>query len=336
MDVDQFVESRRADWARLEQLIALARRPRRMRGAEVDELVRRYQQVATDLSVVQTRSPDPVLVARLSRLVADARAAVAGTRAGAWSDVSRFFVVGFPVAVYRARRWWLCTAAVSLAVAFGFGAWIATHPAVQRGLAPPASVRALTSTEFAHYYRAAPAHDFATQVWTNNVWVAASALVGGVLLGLPTLYALFVNMLNVGVDGGYMVAAGKSSVFFGLIAPHGILELTAVFVAAGTGLRLGWTVIDPGPRRRSEALAAETRAAVTIALGLIVVLACSGVIEAFVTPSGWPTWLRVGIGVVAEVIFVIYVWVLGRRADAAGETGDLDVAGRGDLADVAG
>ncbi|OKJ70291.1 hypothetical protein AMK30_25660 [Streptomyces sp. CB02460] len=33
----------------------------------------------------------------------------------------------------------------------------------------------------------------------------------------------------------------------GLILPHGLLELTAVFVAVGTGLRLGWTVIDPGP-----------------------------------------------------------------------------------------
>jgi hypothetical protein len=60
------------------------------------------------------------------------------------------------------------------------------------------------------------------------------------------------------------------------------------------------------------------------------------VIEAFVTPSGLPTWVRVGIGVVAEMGFLSYVWVFGRRAEAAGETGDLDLAGRGDLADVAG
>jgi uncharacterized membrane protein SpoIIM required for sporulation len=307
-----------------------------MSGTDIEELVALYQRAATDLSIVQSRSPDPVLVARLSRAVADGRAAVTGTHSAAWRDISRFFVVTFPVAVYRTRRWWVPTAVVSLAVATAFGWWIATHPAVQRGLLPAASVRALTGSQFVNYYHAAPAHDFAAQVWTNNVWVAASSLVFGVLLGLPTIYALFANMLNLGVDGGYMVAAGKTGLFFGLVAPHGLLELTAVFVAAGSGLRLGWTLIDPGPRRRSDALAAEGRATIPIALGLIVVLAVSGLIEAFVTPSGLPTWARIGIGVVAETSFLSYVWVLGRRGVEAGETGELALEARGDMAEGAG
>jgi uncharacterized membrane protein SpoIIM required for sporulation len=336
MDVDVFIAAHRGEWARLETLVARSHRPGRMSGDEVDELVVLYQRVATHLSIVQTRSPDPVLVARLSRIVSDGRSAVTGTHSAAWRDVTRFFVVTFPVAVYRSRRWWIPTAVVSLLVATGFGWWIATHPDVQRGLLPAQSVRELTSSQFVHYYSAAPAHDFATQVWTNNVWVAAMTLAGGLLVGLPTLYALFVNVLNLGVDGGYMIAAGKAGLFFGLIAPHGILELTAVFVAAGTGLRLGWTIIDPGPRRRADAIAAEGRSAMTIALGLIVVLAVSGAIEAFVTPSGLPTWLRIGIGLVAETLFISYVWLLGRRAVQAGETGDLELEARGDLADVAG
>lgn len=307
-----------------------------MTAEEIDDLVSLYQRVATQLSIVQTRSPDPVLVARLSRIVADARGAVTGTHSAAWRDLVVFFAVTFPVAVYRGRRWWLPTAVVSLAIAAAFGWWVASHPDVQRGLLPPQSVRQLTNTQFQHYYSAAPAHDFATEVWTNNVWVAATTLIGGLLLGLPTIYMLFTNVLNIGVSGGYLVAAGKAGLFFGLIAPHGILELTAVFVAAGTGLRLGWTIIDPGTRKRSDAVAAETRAAATIALGLIVVLAVSGVIEAFVTPSGLPTWARVGIGVVAEAVFLGYVWLLGGRAARAGETGDLALEARGDLAEVAG
>jgi uncharacterized membrane protein SpoIIM required for sporulation len=336
MDLDAFVQTHTAEWARLEQLVRTSRRPGRLRGEEVDELVALYQRTATHLSVVQSRSPDPVLVGRLSRLVADGRSAVTGTHAPAWREVSSFLTVTFPVAVYRSRAWWVPTALVSLAVAFALGWWVDTHVEVQRSLLPPGQVRALVDTQFAHYYQAHPARDFAGEVWTNNVWVAAVTLAGGVLLGVPTIYALFENMLNVGVSGGYLVAAGKGGVFFGLIAPHGILELTAVFVASGAGLRLGWTVVDPGPRRRADALAAEGRATMTIAIGLIGVLAVSGVIEAFVTPSGLPTWARIGIGVVAEICFLSYVWVLGRRGVRAGETGDLALEARGDLAEVAG
>jgi uncharacterized membrane protein SpoIIM required for sporulation len=161
-------------------------------------------------------------------------------------------------------------------------------------------------------------------------------LVGGLALGLFTLFALMQNVVNVGVTGGYMAAAGKAGLFFGLIMPHGVLELTAVFVASGAGLRLGWTIIDPGPRARADALAEEGRSAIVIALGLVLVLAISGAIEAFVTPSGLPTWARVGIGLLAEAGFLAYVFTLGRRAAAHGNAADLEESLRGDTRPVSG
>ena len=59
---------------------------------------------------------------------------------------------------------------------------------------------------------------------------------------------------------------------------------------------------------------------------LVAVLMVSGAIEAFVTPSGLPTWARVGIGVLAEVAFFGYVFVVGRAAYLRGETGDVDAS----------
>ena len=75
---------------------------------------------------------------------------------------------------------------------------------------------------------------------------------------------------------------------------------------------------------------------VTVALGLVVVLAVSGVVEAFVTPSGLPTAARIGIGGLVWAAFLTYVGVLGRRAAAAGETGDVRAELAGDEAPVAG
>ncbi|GGZ70642.1 stage II sporulation protein M [Streptomyces bluensis] len=322
MDLDVFVSAHRGEWDRLD---ALLRNQRRLSGAEVDELVTLYQRTATHLSVIQSSAPDPQLTGRLSQLVARARSAVTGTRRASWRDVTRFLAHGFPAAVYRSRHWWAPTALLSIAVAALLGWWIGTHPEIQSSIAAPDQLRELTRPggEYETYYSSHPATSFAAQVWTNNAQAAAMCLVLGVFLGLPVLWILFLNMLNLGVGIGLMSSAGRLDVFLGLILPHGLLELTAVFVAAGTGLRLGWTLIDPGPRTRRAALAEEGRAALGMALGLALVLFVSGAIEGFVTPSGLPTWARIGIGVAAELAFLAYVYVLGGRAARAGNMGDL-------------
>src|SRR6266567_2007949 len=165
---------------------------------------------------------------------------------------ARFALVSFPAMTYRARWWWLGTAAGSLALAFVIGWWVARSAQVQAAR--------LVQHQFQHYYSQYAATSFAAQVWTHNVWVAAESLIFGILLGLPTLWVLFQNAQNVGIVGGLMSAHGKGALFFALILPHGMLELSAVFLAAATGLRLGWTVIDPGPRPRARALAEEGRA----------------------------------------------------------------------------
>src|SRR5262245_5130974 len=331
MDVDVFVAAHQAEWDRLTELL---RRGARLPGPEADELVMLYQRAATQLSIIQATAPDPVLVGRLSSLVARARAAVTGTPAPTWREIGLFFTRRLPAAIYLSRRWWVATALIFLLVSGALAAWVATTPDVRATIAAPAEIREMTKPggDFETYYSSGSASSFAARVWTNNAWVAAGALMLGVLFGVPVLLILAVNAANVGVSAGLMVAAGRGDVFFGLITPHGLLELTAVFVAAGTGLRLGWTVVDPGGLSRAQALARQGRTVVVIALGLVCVLLVSGVIKAFVPPSGLPTLARIGIGVLAELAFLAYVLVLGRRAVLAGETGDLDARYAGDTA----
>ena len=320
MELDAFVARHRREWDRLEEL---ATRRRRLTGEEADELVDLYQRTATHLSLVQSSAPDPALVSRLSSLVATGRAAVTGASGASWSDVARFVRRTFPVAVWRARWWWFGVAAATAVVAVAIGTWVARSPDVVAVLSSPADLKALVNQDFAGYYTSNPAGSFAFKVWTNNAWVAALALVGGALLCLPGVYILWQNALNIGVVGGLMAYAGRLDLFLGLITPHGLLELTAVFVAGGAGIRLGWQVVSPGPRPRSVALAEEGRSTLTIALGLVVVLLVSGLVEAFVTPSGLPIWARIGIGAVVWLAFLAYVVVLGRRGVREGDTGDV-------------
>ncbi|WP_327087363.1 stage II sporulation protein M [Nonomuraea sp. NBC_01738] len=323
MDIDAFVAAHRPAWDRLAHLTQYRRS---LTGAEVDELVELYQRVSTHLSIVRSSSTDAVLAGRLSSLVAQARSAVTGAHTPAWREFVRFFTVSFPVVAYRARWWWLAATLASVLVAWTLGAWVAGDPEVQRAIASPDEITQLVEHDFADYYSEHPAASFASQVWINNAWVSLQVVGFSILLGLPIPYILFQNAANVGISGGLMASRDKLDVFFGLITPHGLLELTAVFLAAGVGMRLGWTVIAPGARRRAEVLAEQGRAVMAVALGLVVVLFVSGLIEAFVTPSGLPTWARIAVGVIAELAFLAYVVVFGRRAMRAGESGDMEKA----------
>jgi len=312
VDLDAYVLAHQHEWSRLHELSS---KRGKLTGAEGDELLDLYQRVATHLSEVRTRSPEPTLVAHLSSLLAAGRLRSAGTRTLSFDDITGFFTDTFPAALYRARRWWLWTMVLNVLVAWVIGWWFVNNPDVESSLLSPQEVDQLVNGDFASYYNEYAAGSFALKVWTNNAWVAA---------------------LCIALIGGLMWAHDRAGLFFGLILPHGMLELTAVFVAAGVGLRLFWSWIEPGPRRRLDALAQEGRAAMSIALGLAVVLLVSGVIEAFVTPSPLPTWARITIGFLAWSSFLAYVFTVGRWAARRGRTGDVEARDAGDLAPIVG
>lgn len=317
MDLDAYTAARTPTWQRLD---ALSRR-RDLTGAEADELVALYQATATDLSAVRSAAPDPETVTRLSQVLARARSRLAGTHAPSWSDVSSFVVLRLPSALYRVRWWTVGVMTAFVAVAVATGVLVAVSPDALALMGTPSEQREYVEHAFAEYYE--PGAGFAVTVWTNNAWIAAQCVGTGITGVLPA-YVLFTNAVGVGAAGGLMAAHGRLDVFLQLIAPHGLLELTAVFVAGAAGLRLFWTWVDPGPRTRGRALAQEGRALFTVAIGLVGVLAVSGVVEGFVTGSALPWPVKVAVGVVVLAAFWAYVLVLGRRAVAAGHTGDLD------------
>ncbi|WP_370894769.1 stage II sporulation protein M [Janibacter sp. GXQ6167] len=331
MDLDAFIAVNAPHWRRLDHLV----RQRRLSAAEADELLDLYQRVSTHLSVVRTASPDPSIVSYLSSLLARARVHAAVSPPGSWAAVGGFFTHQLPGTLYRMRRWWIAVSLACLALIVLATLWTLQHPEVYTSQLTPAEIDAYVNTDFENYYSEYAHHEFATLVWVNNAWIAAQCIGAGVL-GLPVLYVLYQNCVAVGAAAALMIDHGRADLFFGLILPHGLLELTAVFIAGAVGLRLFWSWVEPGPRTRLQSLAAEARASMVVALGLVVVLLISGVIEGFVTPSSLPTWSRIGIGIVAEVLFLTYVFVLGRRAVSEGVTGDLGERDRGALDPITG
>ncbi len=319
MDVDAFVVEHQLGWQRLDVLTKVARRPRHLAPADLDELLHLYQSTSSHLAYARsTFGSEQALLSRLTMSVAAANGVLHGQRAPSSSSgkaIIRFLTHSFPGASWHIRRFVVVAALLTVLPWAALQIWVAKSPAAFSGVGDKAATAAYVDNEFQDYYSSQPAEDFASEVFFNNVRVAVLAFVTGIFLCVLTVLLLIYNGANGGIAGGLFTHVGRWQQFWGLILPHGLLELSAVIVAGAAGLRIGWTVIDPGDRRRMTAIAEEGRRTGAILVGLVGAFAVAALIEGFVTGSGWPTPIRVGIGILAFAVFWGSVLVLGPRAE---------------------
>ncbi|GAA2004148.1 stage II sporulation protein M [Microbacterium ulmi] len=318
MDLDALTAARRDEWARLDALSGA----RRLTGEEVDELVTRYRSASADLADIKTSAGSTVQGDHVSTILARARLRLTGGPENVLRQIPRFFTLQLPAALYRVR-WTTLVIAVAFVIAVAVVAfWVSGDPALLATLGTHAELQSLAENDITAYYSEDPAGIFAATVWTNNAWIAAQCVLFGIT-GFWPVVVLVQNAMNVGVLTAIMLAFGRGDVLLLHLLPHGLLELTCVFVAAAAGLHIFWAWVAPGARSRASSLAASGRSLATVAIGLVFALALSGVIEGFVTAQPWPWAVKIGIGAAALAAFLVYMLGVGRRAQRLGETGDL-------------
>jgi len=319
MDLDAYTSAHRDEWDRLDEL----GRRREFSGREADELIERYQSGSTQLSAIKTVAGSTAQGDRLSVSLSRARLRFTGAGTNVFRQLPMFFAIQLPAALYRIRWLTLAVAVATVVIATLYALWISQNPAVMAALGNDADLKKFVDEDFVNYYSENPAASFTGQVWTNNAWIAAQCIAFGIL-GIFVPYVIIGNAQNLGITTAIMFDHQRGDVFFQYILPHGMLELTAIFVAAAAGLRIFWAWVSPGARTRAQSLAENGRSLITVAVGLVFVLLVSGVIEGFVTPAPWPVWVKIGIGAIALLAFLFYMIVIGGRAARAGATGDLD------------
>lgn len=325
MRVEELVAEHGEAWDRLDDLAHRAsRRASRLTGEEIDELTSLYLLTSSHLAWLRTHHPGLPVVTRLTTAVGLANGAIYGARRGAWTAFLTFFSTAFPAAVWFHRGRIAIAALALLGSAVAIGTWLANSDAAIEASADETTRAAYLESEFEDYYSSAPAEQFSTEVFINNVQVAFYAFAAGITLGIGTLVILVFNGAIGGVAGGLFHHAGQAEVFWGLILPHGLLEISAIIVAGAAGLGLGWSIVAPGDRSRVASLSEEGARSVTIVIGLIPAFGVAALIEAFITPSGLSTWARITVGAVAAAAFWVWALTYGRHAAAQGHTGRLD------------
>ena len=319
MDLDAYSAAHRAEWDRLAVLAG----QRRLSGREADELIDLYQASSAHLAEIKSTIGETVQGDHISLALAKARLRFTGTPTNPWRQVTLFFANQLPAALYRVRWLTIAVTVGFLLVATLYGVWYATTPGLLDSIAPYEVRRQYAEQDFVAYYSESSEGGFTAQVWTNNARIAALTIAFGIT-GVGPLGILFVNAQGTGISGAVMAEFGRLDEFFLFIAPHGQLELYAIFLAGAAGLMIFWAWIAPGARTRRQALAEDGRAFFTLVVGLALALLLSGIVEGFVTRQPWPWPLKIGIGTAALALFLGYQWGVGRRAARAGETGDVE------------
>lgn len=317
-----FVERRTPAWSELDALLIRAGRRglRRLQPEDVEQIGRLYRAVTSDLAYAEGRGYNARLTLYLNRLVARAHAYVYGGAATTgWERFALFYTQTFPREFRRSFAFIaICTAltVVSAVVAYVL---VRVHPGAAYAILPdqliPAQIKkSLHDSNFAFDPSSSPA--MATAIITNNVKVAIFAFAGCVTLGLLTLYIIIFNGLMLGGVGALFTSAGFGPDYWATVAPHGVIELTAIQIAGAAGLLISAGILAPGRLRRRDAIAAAARRAGVLIAGVASMLLVAGTIEGFFSPLRLPASDRIAVGVVTAVLLVAYFSFAGRSSSS--------------------
>ena len=313
MDVDSFIAKYRPEWDRLEAASAGGGRAlSSMSGPQIQEVVRLYLRASAHLTEARARFHDPGLEAYLNSLVSRAHAAVYSARPRTVRGFARLFAVRYPEALRGTAPYVLVAAAILVAVVITSWAWVASSREVQAGILPPGAREAIERSG-GRASDLGPPPGLSTLILFNNVQVAFLAFALGITFCVGTIVMIVRNALLLGVLAGAFQAVGNAGRFWALILPHGILELVAICIAAGAGLRMGWALIDPGDRPRGRALQEEAAEAVVVVIGVIPAFVVAALIEGFITGTSVPDAVEIGIGVAASAGYLLWIVASVRR-----------------------
>jgi uncharacterized membrane protein SpoIIM required for sporulation len=146
---------------------------------------------------------------------------------------------------------------------------------------------------------------WSTAIQTNNITVTFLAFAGGLLLGIGTVYLLIQNGLMLGMVLSLCIRHRFWNIPI-FIAGHGVIELTAIFIAGGAGLLLAKALLVPGELKRRDALVTNGLLGIKLIMGCVPMLLIAGIIEGFVSPSSISPIFKFAISGTSAVALVVY------------------------------
>jgi uncharacterized membrane protein SpoIIM required for sporulation len=144
----------------------------------------------------------------------------------------------------------------------------------------------------------------------NNIRVSFAAFAAGILCSLGTGYLLFQNGVMLGSFFAlfYQEKLLLDSIL--VVMLHGTLEISAIIIAGGAGLRMGNSILFPGTYSRMESFKMGAKDGLKVVMGLMPIFIMAGFIESFITRySNMPLVLKILI-IALSLAFIIFYFII--------------------------
>ena len=314
MRAEEFVASRREDWNHLENLIARgsAGRLNPLHPMQVLTLAALYRRATADLARAQRDWPDEPVRRYLNGLVARGHGVVYRRGGDVWRRARSFYTHTLPQTYRGAWPYLLASAALLFGPAIIAFFVVLANPDAAYGIAPADLIDKVHHHELWTHIPPDERIQAAGAIMTNNIGVVFLAFAFGVVFGLPVIWVMINNGISLGGLFGLTQAYGLGGGLFDFVIAHGVLELSIVVAIGGGGLLMGWALVSPGNRKRSDALVIATGRAFTLVLGLAPLLVVAGIIEGNISPSDAPFAAKLLIGLSTGSLLYAYLLLAGR------------------------
>jgi uncharacterized membrane protein SpoIIM required for sporulation len=314
MITSHWLEKREPYWKRLEQIVERSgqRDVSALPYQELQELALLYRQVAADLARVREDPSTRRISEYLNQLLAKAHNLIYMGRRSSSRGVVAFYRSVFP-AVFRKNLNYAAFAAALFAAGAAAGFLVSlADPSFQRFFLGPAMSNTIDHREMWTHSIVAVKPLAASGILTNNLTVAFATFAFGITAGVGTIYLLLTNGLLMGVISAACWHAGMSLQLWEFVAPHGVLELPAIFIAGGAGFLIARGLLFPGSLPRRDALVFYGGQGVKLVLGIIPVLVVAGTVEGFISPSPFPAAVKFFVSAILAILFFVYLSRAGR------------------------
>ena len=145
----------------------------------------------------------------------------------------------------------------------------------------------------------------------NNVRVAITCFIAGIMFGFGTFYFLMYNGIMVGAFQHFFYAKGVFLTSVLTIWIHGTIEITSIVIAGGAGFELSKGLMFPRTYTRLQSLRISGMRGMKIMLGLIPLFIIAGFFEGFITRhTEWPVPVKVAIIGGSALLMVLYFVIL--------------------------